>query len=156
MCIGAACNRCGAGCWNNAASHCEHASDERHEEPRVTAPVVNPYCGRVGCPGGSLHAHDPEIDPDPDAPVTVETLADADIESILDEGLDPNVWEDREIAAIIKSARNPLCHPPRLAEARRRICSWINARREAKLAARTSLAPTASASTSTTTGRAAR
>lgn len=69
------------------------------------------------------------------APVTVETLTDADIQSILDEGLDPNVPEDREIAAVIKSARNPLCHPPRLAEARRRICSWINARRKAKLAA---------------------
>lgn len=33
MCSGAACNKCGAGCWNNAADFCEHASDERHEDP---------------------------------------------------------------------------------------------------------------------------
>lgn len=33
MCNGEACNLCGAGCWNNAAPHCDHASDERHQEP---------------------------------------------------------------------------------------------------------------------------
>lgn len=33
MCNGAACNLCGAGCWNNTAPFCEHGSDERHCEP---------------------------------------------------------------------------------------------------------------------------
>jgi hypothetical protein len=33
MCNGAACNLCGAGCWNNSAPHCDHASDERHHAP---------------------------------------------------------------------------------------------------------------------------
>jgi hypothetical protein len=33
MCNGAACNLCGAGCWNNAAPHCDHDGDERHMEP---------------------------------------------------------------------------------------------------------------------------
>lgn len=62
-------------------------------------------------------------------PVTVETLTDADIQSLIDGGLDPNVYEDRELAAVIKSARNPHCHPPRLAEARQRICDALNASR---------------------------
>lgn len=33
MCSGEACNLCGAGCWNNSAQFCEHASDERHGYP---------------------------------------------------------------------------------------------------------------------------
>jgi hypothetical protein len=33
MCNGEACNLCGAGCWNNAAPFCDHASDERHQDP---------------------------------------------------------------------------------------------------------------------------
>lgn len=40
MCSGAACNLCGAGCWNNAAPFCDHATDERHQEP-PTAHVVD-------------------------------------------------------------------------------------------------------------------
>jgi hypothetical protein len=40
MCSGEACNKCGAGCWNNSAPHCDHASDERHDEPAPTAPPV--------------------------------------------------------------------------------------------------------------------
>lgn len=31
MCNGEACNKCGAGCWNNAAPYCAHSVDERHE-----------------------------------------------------------------------------------------------------------------------------
>lgn len=34
----------------------------------------------------------------------------------------------REIIAIVASAMNQLCHPPRRAEARLRICDVINAR----------------------------
>jgi hypothetical protein len=34
MCSGAACNKCGAGCWNNDPDlHCEHDVLERHEAP---------------------------------------------------------------------------------------------------------------------------
>jgi hypothetical protein len=33
MCNGEACNLCGASCWNNAAPHCHHGSDERHMDP---------------------------------------------------------------------------------------------------------------------------
>jgi hypothetical protein len=33
MCSGEACNKCGAGCWNNSVTDCEHDSAERHEEP---------------------------------------------------------------------------------------------------------------------------
>jgi hypothetical protein len=36
MCSGAMCNLCGAGCWNNAVRNCEHATDERHEDPQPT------------------------------------------------------------------------------------------------------------------------
>ena len=31
MCNGEACNKCGAGCWNNNAPLCEHDVIERHE-----------------------------------------------------------------------------------------------------------------------------
>ena len=33
MCIGEACNKCGAGCWSGLGTRCEHGSDERHAEP---------------------------------------------------------------------------------------------------------------------------
>lgn len=34
MCSGEACNKCGAGCWNNNPKQpCEHDVIERHEEP---------------------------------------------------------------------------------------------------------------------------
>lgn len=36
MCNGAACNQCGAGCWNNAAPYCEHDVTDRHGEPNYT------------------------------------------------------------------------------------------------------------------------
>lgn len=49
MCSGAACNLCGAGCWNNSAPYCDHASDERHEDP---APVAT-NDSRSGLPGAA-------------------------------------------------------------------------------------------------------
>jgi hypothetical protein len=55
--------------------------------------------------------------------ITPVTLTDADIQSIIDEGLDPNVAYDRNLAALIKGARNPKCHPPRRVHA----WDWLSA-----------------------------
>lgn len=38
MCSGEACNKCGAGCWNNGDPHCDHDVLERHEEPEPEKP----------------------------------------------------------------------------------------------------------------------
>ena len=32
MCTGEACWKCGAGCWNTSAAHCDHDVGERHED----------------------------------------------------------------------------------------------------------------------------
>ena len=37
MCNGEACNKCGAGCWNNDAPQCDHDVIERHEDPDPVA-----------------------------------------------------------------------------------------------------------------------
>lgn len=37
MCSGAMCNLCGAGCWNNSAPRCDHATDERHQDSPTAA-----------------------------------------------------------------------------------------------------------------------
>lgn len=36
MCNGEACNKCGAGCWDNAAPLCEHDVIERHEDADIS------------------------------------------------------------------------------------------------------------------------
>lgn len=32
MCSGEACNLCGAGCWNNSETNCDHDVIDRHSE----------------------------------------------------------------------------------------------------------------------------
>lgn len=56
MCSGAACNLCGAGCWNSGAPYCDHASDERHEEPHVSPRWIGPREDELAEDGVSLIA----------------------------------------------------------------------------------------------------
>jgi len=36
MCNGEMCDKCGAGCWNNSVTECDHGVLDRHEPPAQT------------------------------------------------------------------------------------------------------------------------
>lgn len=42
MCTGEACSLCGAGCWNNSVTNCEHDVVQRHELPDGGQPIKEP------------------------------------------------------------------------------------------------------------------
>ena len=76
MCNGAACNKCGAGCWGRPEKPCDHATDERHHDPGTD------WAGRTPGPATSadlleLDAVPEPVDSDAPAAVHARTLARA-------------------------------------------------------------------------------
>ena len=67
MCTGAACNLCGAGCWNSSAPHCDHDSLDRHEDSPLESreqshDLAAPRSGTGGDPDRVVQADDrPEV-----------------------------------------------------------------------------------------------